>query len=202
MKWVAAAPDTPHSRAAALAAGAIALVALLVLPERPAWLLLCLLLSAVLSAVEAISDPPQWFAAGGYATAAALTALASPRPWWTSCPKAARYGLAAFIVFVMGSVYATRVALESHWELSAALSGVVMGLLAIVVVGVALSLAWRRANPWPLLLVTILLTAWTFLTLPSIGGIFVLPAIALWVVTVRSLRRARAFSGPGHRARD
>jgi hypothetical protein len=202
MKWVAAAPDTPHSRAAALAAGAIALVALLVLPERPAWLLLCLLLSAVLAAVEAISDPPQWFAASGYATAAALTALTSPRPWWTNYPKAARYGLATLVVFVMGSVYATRVALDSNWELSGALYVVALALLAIVVVGVALSLALRRANPWPLLLVTILLTAWTFLSLPSIGGVFVLPAIALWVITIRSLRRARAPSGPGHRARD
>jgi hypothetical protein len=86
-------------------------------------------------------------------------------------------------------VYATRVATESHWQLAASLFAVAAGLLAITAVGAALYLAWQRTNPWPLLFVTILLTAWTFLTLPSIGGIFILPTIVLWILAVRSLRR-------------
>jgi hypothetical protein len=83
MRWVAVPPDTPHSRAATVAAGAIAFVALLVLPERRNWLALCLLLAAALAAVEATHDRPQWFAPTGYVLCAAAVAMGRGRLWWS-----------------------------------------------------------------------------------------------------------------------
>jgi hypothetical protein len=191
MTWVAVPPDTPHPRAVAILAGAVALVALLTLPQRPMWLAVCLLLAAVLAVLGAIDDPRQSFAPVGYVATAAVTAISRRRPCWADYPKTYRYAVGSMAVFAMGSVYATRVALDSDWQLSVTLGVIAMGLVVIAIVWVALWLAWRRANQWPLLLVTIALTLWTIGALPSIGGVFVLPVLALWVVTVRSFRRAR-----------
>jgi hypothetical protein len=98
------------------------------------------------------------------------------------------------MVLATGSAYATRVALESNWELDVTLTVVAMGLFVVALVAVALWIAWRRANPWPLLIVTILLTPCAvFLMFSAIGVVFLPPLIALWVATVRAFRR---FSAP------
>jgi hypothetical protein len=192
MAWVAEAPDTPHSKALALLGGAIALVALLAYPERRTWLALSLSLATMLATVEAIGDTRQTFAPAGYAIGAIGAAIGGNEPWWIDYPKTRRYAVACLILFLMGSVYATRVALESDWELGVALGVSAMGAVVFAVVGAALRLAWRHGNPWPLLVVAILLTPLgILLSLSSIGVVFGPLLIGLWIATIRSFRRAR-----------
>ncbi len=199
MKWLAAAGEPRDPHAAALAAGALAVAAVLLVAKHPYRMAACLVISAGVAIPDALSDASQWLAPLGYLAAACVTAVVNAQPWWARYQRGKRLAVAAAYIFIVGSVFAARVGVESgNWDLSAVVAWLVLGLAAVALAAGALWLAWHRGNPWPLLVVTVLLTAWTILALPSIGIVFAPLAVAFWVATVRLLRRGRRSDVPQH----
>lgn len=195
MRWLSSGGPGAHGRdphAAILAAGALAVAAALALAKRPRQVAACFLVSAAVAVPDALDGVSWTFAPSGYFAAACLTAAANEQPWWGRYDAGKRMALGAAYVVIVGSVFGARVGVESgDWQLSAVFGWLVLGLSASALAAGALWLAWHRGNSWPLLAVTVMLTAWTILALPSIGIVFAPLAVAFWVATVRSFRRGR-----------